>query len=403
MIRRKFKPKIIALSAIFVFFAISKFVPNENQQPNLTNIEISVNFSKRPNIYNQINDFPSNHTIKRNIVNLTTQIIPFFPGRIFYETDYFDLFHETSSWIDFNSIWKLEATYIELNDTYVNGFGAFICSNIWCRMPFYNHFKMTDGIIEKEVNEAIYFSNAFMHMYAHMLMDFLAPFLQLNEEIRKNVPIIVSAQCERVLELYEILGYNPNNTIILSSRDNWIHVNHLYTIYGEQQVNVFFGIAYFKLKRILHEKLRLDQQKPTMYLLYNREKGVSRHFINFQMLCYQIKRIDINLNDKWEITSEIPFETKKAAIFWNNVKFVFMPTGSNVANCIFMQSCSVVCIQMMEWNDTPAIAACFSSNITVFISLTSKCYHFSPGICKANIQSAVKSVTKALKYLETNF
>ena len=371
--------------------------------PKISNFYISINFFEKPNFYNITYGFPENHIITKRNVNLTSEIVPLFPGRIFYESDYFNLFHQTPSWIDFNSIWRLTATYIEINDTYVNGYGAFICSKIWCRYPFANHFKVTDGVIENVVDEAIYFSNSFMHMYAHMIVDFFAPFLQLDEELRNNVPLIISAQCERALEMYEILGYDRNKAVVLSNRDNWIHVNHLYTILGDSQVNAFFGVAFVNLRQVLHEKLNLDKKKPSMYLLYNREKGVPRHFINIRLLYIRAQKMSNELKDNLIMTSEIPRETSKAAAFWNNVKFVFMPTGSNVANCIFMQNCSVICIHMMDWNDTPAISACFSSNITVFISLTSRCHHYSPDNCRANIMTAAQSIKKAVQYLETNF
>ena len=355
---------------------------------------------RRPYFTNKTWNFPPEVIIYNYSFINSSDVVPYFKNQIYVDDDFNKTFvakyeHEHIEWV-----WSIESTYFIVNDTYVNGFGAVICNHIWCREPIYmsTHFKMTDGIIEQSVDEAIYLCNAYMHMFAHVLMDCFAPFLLLPENVRKKIPMIICTSIQTSLDIYEALGYNPNTAIVLSERQNWIHVKRLHTIIGAIQLNCHFGLPYYHLYKELHKGLKLDQQDPTLLVLYNRPPNHFRRFENFQLLVTIITRKYSSFN--WQQWDNIPIDVKQAARMWNSVKLVFMPTGSNVANVIYMHQKACLCVQYFDWYDTPAMFAIHSVNLPAFMSVTHRCHHFyNSNACLMNIKSAAESIDKALQYM----
>ena len=355
----------------------------------------------RPRYYNQTWNFPSEFLFSQHEIRSKSLTIPYFQNHIYEDEDFQKTFNLSTKWDLIESVWDINSTYFEVKDTYVNGYGAFVCGNTWCREPIYTHFTITKGFLEGHVPEAIYFCNTYMDMFAHLFMDLFAPFLMLDAEIRARAPLIVCASHEVVLDIYKTLGYDPKKAIILKDRENWIHVDRCHTIIGMHQVNCHFGMPYLNLYNILHKNLALDQSPPKLYVLYNRPVKHFRHIDNFDMFVEKVHKALPQYDWlKWE---NITTNFIEAAKLWNAVKLVFMPTGSNVANVIFMQQNTVMCIQLFDWYDSPAIFACHSVNLTVFLSVSKTCNHFfkqKNAQCRVNTNSAIETIKNGINFLE---
>ena len=294
------------------------------------------------------------------------------------------------------SLFNQTSTYYILENVIVNQYGATIWRNNWINYPYETHYRMSHGIIVKEFKEAIYLSNNYMKMYAHIFLDLFAPFILLPEEVKRKYPLVTGAKLRLVAEIYTTLGYNAKNLYQFPSANDFVMIHKMHTVYGFNQVNGHIGISLQNLREKLKGPLNLDLVPPNRYILFNRKRTEMRYLINFDELCSDVKN---KYKYPWEIVTDIPKGLNNTAKAWNSVKLVFGATGSTFANAIFMQNASVACIHLANWYDIPAMQTCLSYGVKIFVSDTNTCKHFSHGTCKALISSSLASIGRALAYL----
>ena len=297
-----------------------------------------------------------------------------------------------------SKLFSCNSKHLVLNEVMGNNQGALIWNNTWINHPWEAwNFRMTKGVVFKEFDEAIYLVNHFMHMHAHCILDLLAPFNLLPEDVKRKYPLIIGIPSQFVIEAYCALGYNRSNLFLIPSGNDFVLVHKMHYVFGIDQVNSHFGLSLQKLRASLKRVLGFDLIPPTRYILVNRKPKEKRYFYNFKELCSAI--IEKFNKYNWEIIEAVPSDLNSTVMFWNSVKLVHAVAGSVFANALFMQNGTAACLHLANWHDIPAISTCLSYGIILFISDTRQCKHFQYCHCLASINSSIASIGRALIYL----
>ena len=227
-------------------------------------------------------------------------------------------------------------------------------------------------------------------------MDLFAPFLYIPEDVRRRVPLVTGANLGIVKEIYSVLGYDIKNLYQFPKNNDYVHINKMHTVWGSNQVNGHIGISLRKLRDKLKGPLKLDLIPPTKFVMISR-KSKRRNIANFDALTAAVKKA---YDYEWESINVEPDGLLNTAEFWNSVKLVFAFTGSTFGNSIFMQNTSVACILLANWYDTPAMKACLSYGISIFVSHVNQCQHFISQQCKVPENCVVELIGRAIAYIE---
>ena len=297
-----------------------------------------------------------------------------------------------------NCLFKFHSTHYVIDDVFVNKYGCILWHDCWINVPYMTHYKITNGTVIKEFNEAIYLSNNCMYMYAHLFLDLFTPFILLPEDVKRRCVLVTGADMKIAAEIYQALGYDLSNLYQFPITDNYVKIKRMHTVFGAGQVNSHIGCSLQKLRALLKAPLKLDLMKPTRYIVFNREKDKSRHINNYNALLREIKTRFNNYT--WEKMTQVPAGLNDTAKIWNSVKLVFGITGSTFANSIFMQNGTYACIQLANWYDTPAMHTCLSYGVKIYVSLTYKCDHYGVSRCLSNVNGACFTIQRALQDIE---
>jgi hypothetical protein len=112
-----------------------------------------------------------------------------------------------------------------------------------------------------------------------------------------------------------------------------------------------------------------NQTEPTHYYLINRAPMYRRTIGNFKEIVEFIKNEYPQYN--WETFDEHT-SLREQAIVYNQAKFLFSPTGSNLARIFFMQKGALVLSDQVSFNDymMESLAICLQVRIIAFSSST---------------------------------
>ena len=378
-----FKKIFVRYLEIFciVFFLTPKFIFTINLHLS-GKIRIAVFFN------NKVFGFPKTSIMSKDIINYKSR----FPFHIEISAATMKKFPCSKS--NFTRIFSTKTQHLVLNDVAGNKFGGLVWNNTWIHAPYICHFKMTNGTIIKEFDEAIYLSNNFMGMYAHWFFDLLAPFIILPEDVKRNCILVTGCTSKFLAEVYCALGYDIKNLYQITSDNDFVLMHKMHILISGDQVNSHTGITFQKLRAVLKKALNFDLRAPNRYILYNRTPKQIRHYTNFNELCSSI----IKCFDQypWEKIETITEGLNNTVLFWNSVKLLYASSGSTFANCIFMQNHTAACIHLADWFDSPALWTCLSYGVMVFASLATNCIHFHSKNCIASIQESIASISRAL-------
>ena len=352
---------------------------------------------KHITVLNTTSTIPEEYVISRDKLQSSINSYPGNPEKMHLDKEFKKRYEKSNFWEldNLKSLNNTSANLIGLRHVYVNSFGGIIYDEEYFYKREFTHGP--NGSVIEDYPKAMIFETDRMGMYAHILIDFFGPFFGLNETTRKTMPIIVGFSQGLSTQLYELMGYDTNNLIHIYHYGQYIHVQTLYIVDSRSNGNFNLGYPFYLLSKRLHECLELDRAKPSVYLLYNRP-GNKRNLTDFNEIVEEIKKNFPQYN--WQVTVGSPTRPiKTAALFWNAVKLVFMPTGSNVANVVYMQSTACVCIQVYSWCDRPAIFECYSCNVSVYVTTSYKCNHWFQGSgCFSNKPTVIKSIELAIDY-----
>ena len=353
--RRKQSPSLSKLEQIFVLIETSTFLVLSligEYKSNLIIPDIALNatcignFLKQPYYYETLYDYKPEDVICKHRITSTIDISD---RRSMF---YFDNPQHVQFNVPMYFSWmgEIDSNYICLKNAIVNRVGAIIINGTLYQVPGPNSNSFCfPGKIVEEYDSVIVLSTRFATMFGHWIKDTLSPFLLIPQDVRDRSYMLIGGKPYFALETLDILGFNTSRAIILPNDVDYVFAKECHTVYGKRAFLCHFGTALMNLSRIFRERLNLSNSPASVYAIFNRPINKRRHITNFKDL---IERVTTQLFEyKWEIWPPQMNSVKEAAVKWNGAKIVMCPTGSNMANAIFMQKYSGLCTICAEWYD----------------------------------------------------
>ena len=366
--------------------------------------------------YSKFGDKRSNFDIN-NIVFSFNRTVPFFPEESVVEKKdiirYSNITQEFLFQVDeiysYYKSWKMRKTesppihesvaintekYYVVKDCFVNQGGVIITNNTYCNSQIRDlSIKFTHGGVEGYYKEGIYFGNAFTKMYGHLIKDTFGPLQYIPKDILKTVPFIITTNLEIVYEIMNIFEMNTSNVITFKSPDSYIHFDKIYTVALKDSVNYNHGYTMQKLSKLMRRKLNLSNEKPTKYVLTNRN-SIKRKLYNFDDFAELVNSTYSEY--KWEVWNDSHGKLVQTARRWNTIKFIFAPTGSNLDNCIFMQPLTTIHALFFDWYDHPIVASVYSMHIFLVVTPNRSCKHFVEQKCYIDFKETIRDMKSSL-------
>ena len=261
-------------------------------------------------------------------------------------------------------------------------------------------YRIKDGNIERHLPIAIFYGNFYQirRFYAHWVIDFILPVMKTPKPIRDSVPIIVSHGIyQSIIQMLNLIGIENERIIEFNDPDCFMYVDKLYSVTCCDMGNRFYGEPVKSAQIFFRDKLNLSRSKPTNYIFQNRNKGELRYVINWEELFNLTITTYPEYN--WQIDNNTIFELYYISRFFNSILCLVSPTGSNIANVIFMQPGSVAAVIFSNWMDIPAICTCASCDVYMVLSYSpGNHWRYIPWIIDPVVFN--ESIGRVVKYLK---
>ena len=156
---------------------------------------------------------------------------------------------------------------------------------------------------------------------------------------------------------------------------NYIYVDKIFSVICSDVGNRFYGKPLRDTQLFLREKLNLSNEKPNNYIFQNRHKGEKRYVSNWEILFNITKMIYPKYN--WKNDDVVNYDLYYVSKFFNSIYCLVCPTGSNVANTIFMQPKTITLVIFSNWLDVPAMCSCISCEVYMVVYHTDGNNHWA--------------------------
>ena len=291
---------------------------------------------------------------------------------------------------------ETKSVYYVLKNCYVNRLGAIIMNNdTFYQVPGPNtQTGAYPGRVIGCYDSVICLSTRFSLMFGHWMKDTLAPLFLLPEKVLNESLILISAYPSFAMETLEILGFNTNHTVLLPHFADYIYCKEVHTIAGEQPFLCHFGLPLLNLSKRFRKALNLSNSIPTKYAMFNRPKEKFRRISNFDEVVDNVKQTFFE--KQWEVWPSTFKSIRLAAKNWNEAKFVFSPTGSNIDNAIFMQKGSALCTPCADWYDFAVVGVSQVIGLWHVIYAVDNWSHFGDCSDPIDIEMTIDMIGRAI-------
>ena len=360
--------------------------------------------SKNPQLLNQ------NITIYKNISVLQDQfspsIVSFFLHRkpinfyakkkVFYIKD---SIHYRMADVAFASpvLYTMKNTIASTENVFIYNNSFYIFDHS-CHDRFINYTKTHNKIDEfvvryESFDSIIAVGHQFSTDFGHWLLEILPMIVAIPSSIKNKSKLLLPKKSFFVTSALEFFNYNLSNVIY--GENTFVYGNNVYTMYAANcgRLNQWLLCNF---RAIVIEKLNLDTNIASKYVLYNRKKGYSRRIANFNELLYlvQLKYP----NTKFE--KGIYFDTfDKQVIYFNQIKLIFAVHGSLMANIVFMQENTVVVEMQMEVIKDSFFYCAMLTGKYLIVCRDETISYRKTNPNKINIERALEAISKGLELL----
>ena len=401
--RPKQRPKRINFVALFSILLLECFlITFKDYFFNFIPDYSSDLFFRNPSFLNKVLNFSG---VKRDTIpdfcvlvaryyNFTNTTL--FPPKIYYENSTFHRFpkpiYDATPWITYS-------VYFELKDIFVSFHGRIVFSDLSWFSRKKNFFRQFPPLnVTGEYDSAIYFANEHIFMFAHDFLDVFSPLALIPREIVESYPLLVPDNYNVIKQLYEILGFNSSNLILMPKDKTYLLVHKLITVQNTWPENSHPGFPFYSLSKKLRKAIPLDNIKPYRYILENRQKTNWRYIKNFDDVVEQVKKHYPSIT--WDLYTKTNFNISEAAKFWNSCLLMYGPPGSNNANCIFMQQNTCMCVQFcLDVFDLNALKQIQTMGVICVLSRADVGSHYN-GPTTASIQGVINSIQMGLDLMK---
>ena len=184
----------------------------------------------------------------------------------------------------------------------------------------------------------------------------LPSLLIIPKEFFENSLIYIPFPHSFIYESLKLLDF-PINNIITIQENELLFIKKYYTILPIRCIE-FNGFLLLNLRKLIVNKLNLDQIKPFKYYFYNR-KSLYRNISNFNELFKDIKKNYPNI--KW-FNNDLPIKIIDQFKLFNKLKLFISIHGAAFSNILFMQpNTTIIEIQVERWVDNFLWISSFSN------------------------------------------
>ena len=180
--------------------------------------------------------------------------------------------------------------------------------------------------------------------WGHRSIEVLPAIIALPEEYKINSYIALPFAYDYVVD--NLMAIGIQRWQILDGDNKRYYANTFFTVESRWcgDLNRYIVV---NMKQFFSKKFNLENISSYRYVLYNREKGMSRRISNFDDLVQAVKA---NITEyKWEVGETI-FNIEEASKYFASIKLFFAVHGAIIANEIYMRVGSVVIeLQMESW------------------------------------------------------
>ena len=242
-----------------------------------------------------------------------------------------------------SSLMRANSTYAIINNVYVQPAGAFGTDSFMYQYPNLEHDDLLHilalgGRVIGNYSDVISINNRWCDVFAHFLFDAVAPLAFVPIDVLKTAKIILLQPSVMYFQILESIGIS-NDQIIPMRTNEFIYAQRIHTILNPEPIHgsMIYGLGW--LRKTISNKFQLDKIQPIYFGLYNRPKGSNRHILKFKSFIKECKK-------KYKNVYVLPYLHKslqKCVSCYASIKILFGPTGSNLANMIYMkEECGVV-------------------------------------------------------------
>ena len=352
---------------------------------------INPNYFQAPNKI--VYEFPKHSIISSTQINKTYDVgqmkYVYVEAKDTQRKFIYDYIHKTLT--------TYETNYIVTTNVFVTDDMSYVCGNQQIhstKSERHSHFR--SGPLRYSFQEVILFgTGCSVGSYGHVLQDFFHPFLLLPEDVQRRA-FVVGGYATIGKEIYTLLGYNPNNWVLLKPR-TWAFCNIVHIFWPRPFTTCYCELA-MKMKLFFFEKFNLYSIKPTRYCFSNRPENTKRHLKNFEEIFNATKKEFPQY--KWEIVPDSN-DLQTMAKAYASYKFLFMPTGSNLIKTYYMHNNTVIVSPTTPWYDYSVMTNSAATNVFMLHFPVKGMHHFNKNSRNIiAIPYALKQIRRGLKCLE---
>lgn len=242
----------------------------------------------------------------------------------------------------------LNHTFAEIYYVYVNGIGGIVINN-YVYSPkdipnwkFLERLKALTGSVVAHYPQVIVLGyNECTKKFGHLVEDVFQPLLMMPQDVIDNAYLLCIGLEPILTEFLDLYNFPKDKRISLKDNE-YISCDKVYIFIKPLIYLNFYGKSTQKLKMFFDEKFNLSRINATQYFLSNRQYKAPRYIKNFNDVCRAVKHKYPNIN--WVVLQDKNLPLRESSSIWASILFLFMPTGSNIVNCMFMKDNTVIVI-----------------------------------------------------------
>ena len=242
-----------------------------------------------------------------------------------------------------SSLNRDNATYAVIPNVYVTPSCAFGSENIimnYTTDVFSSmiHYVVSNGPVIGRYKDVICCNNQWCSVFAHFLFDTVASLFFIPEEIRKVSKLIIIDPTPMYIQILYALDFYPNQ-LLFPRKNEFVFAERLHTVFNPELIhgNIICGLPWIHQK--IRKKYEADKIEPFFLGLYNRPEKRHRHLENFENFTHICKQ-------RYNNVYVIPYLhtlLEECVKCYASIKILFAPTGSNLANMLYMkEECGIV-------------------------------------------------------------
>ena len=242
--------------------------------------------------------------------------------------------------------------FIHVQNVYANSFGIFGLQNqsvveLGVQHPISFLWKHPPGPVVRVCESLISLGTPIAPIEGRFFNSVLAPLMLFPEEIKNKSKIAVYQDDLVHLKLLQAIGFSEKQMVCMD-RDEWAYAENFYTSTPIFPLSSYYGLSTKMLSEKLRRFYKIEDVIPDQYFFVNRRQEKRMRIKNFKEILRAAnemfpERNFSEIKDKWKL--------KDIIRNWSRAKFVFGPTGSNMAKHYFMAPGSVIVAGLADCPD----------------------------------------------------